>query len=386
MWTSLPRSLMATAAAGRCARRTFLSEAYRSTDAWNARLQTPILQRIKPESFYYELDGKFQHQGKCSAIDIDIFANRLTDGSFADEVADLMHKLRLTAETTCTLPSTGHAVCRLYLEHVGDIHELLAILDNRMGYGVFLDTYTANLALDKLLRARDYTSAARIATFLMLQEDLGEEITRALALYACVKYSQAPQSFERPSIVDPDSAAAEAEAAAAAAAAEAAPKAAAAKKKKKEEVRVRVKFIRNEYFDDHFDLREPGHLVGKTLAAIGRQVAATDAGLGNSAQLLGLWQYGKHAEATALAKRVLNGGGRVHADVVQTIVGQVEAVAEPSAEVTALGEQLRALAGSAGLVAGDFEQAVCALANEAVQKNEATEIAAQAKVRVHSFK
>lgn len=390
MWSSLPRSLTAAAARRQTTatittgRRTFLSEAYRCPESWNARLQTPILQRCKPDSFYYELENRFTQHGKCSAIDIDIFANALTDDSHTDEIADLMHKLRMTDETTGTLDSTGHAVCRLYLEHVPDIHELLAILDDRLSYGVFLDAYTANLAMDKLIRARDFTAAARIASFMMLQESLEGEITRSLALYACVKYLQAPQSFDRPqpaeaTSTDPALAAKSGEAAAPAAKSTGA----AAKKKKVEEVRVRVKFLRNEYNDGHFDLREAGQLVGKTLAMVGRQIgsgAGTGAeAIGNSAQLLGLWHYGQYAEATDLVRALLKSGA-VHADVVQSVAAAVAAVAEPSSEVLALSEQVQTLIGVDRLVTEDFEKAVCALANAAVQTNESAEIEAQKEV------
>lgn len=395
MWSSLPRTLAAAAArrhttiaasssSSRSSRRTFLSEAYRSPDQWNARLQTPILQRCTPDSFYYEVENRFAQQGKCSAIDIDIFANALTDDSHTDELADLMHKLRMTDETTNTLDSTGHAVCRLYLEHVADIHDLLAILDDRLSYGVFLDAYTANLALDRLIRAREFTAAARIATFMMLQESLDGEITRALALFACVKYAQSPQTFDRPLAADP----AETDPALAvqsdAKETAAKPTGAAAKKKKVEEVRVRVKFLRNEFFDDHFDLRDAGQLVGKTMAMIGRQLISGGGGagadaVGNSAQLWGLWHYGKYAEAKQLAGALLQSGA-VHADVVKSVAAAVEATAEPSAEVQALGEQLQALAGRGDLVTDDFEKAVSALANSAVQSNESAEIEAQNKV------
>ena len=83
--------------------RTFLSDAYKCTDTWNARLTSPVLQNIKPETFYYELENKFQQHGKCSAIDVDIFTNKLTDGGYLQEVADIMHKLRQTEETSDSL-------------------------------------------------------------------------------------------------------------------------------------------------------------------------------------------------------------------------------------------------------------------------------------------
>lgn len=394
MWTTLATQAARRAAATSnttVARRTFLSAAYGCTDAWNARLQQPILQRIKPDAFYYELDGKFQQNGKCSAIDIDLFANRLTDAALTDELADLLHKLRQTEETTATLESTGHAVCRLYLEQSDDIHELLAILDDRISYGVFLDSFTANLALEKLIRQRAFTPAARVATFLMLQEDFDNEISAALSLYACVKHLQAPATFDRPTADDAgadDPAAVAAAAAAAEAAAKTAGKGPAAKKKKVEEVRVRVKFLRNEFFDGHFDLREPGQLVGKTVAMIGRRLANGDNSsaaakvLGNSAQLLGLWHLQAFKEAGDFVSKLLKSAdAKVHSDVVKGVLAELEAVAEPSEEQKSFGEQLRQLAAAEGhLEAGDFEMDVCAFANEVVQRTEPLDIAAQSKV------
>lgn len=367
MWSRLTRT---AAVVQRHQRRTFLSEAYRCSDAWAGRLATPILQRVKPETFYYELEHRFQQQGKCSAIDIDIFANKLNDDQFVDEVADLMHKLRLTEETTNTLESTGHALVRVYLEHA-DIHELLFILNDRLSYGVFLDPYTANLALDKLIRAQDFTSAARIATLVMLQEELDNEITRTLSLYACVKYLQNPKSF--------DQSASEESAVDAAATAPAAPTTA-GKKKKKEETKVRVKFIRNAFFDDHFDLRDETQLVGKTLSAIGKLIGGESA-VGNSAQLLGLFHYGKYVEATELVRSIKASGGAVHQQVVETVVSALEKVSEPDDSSAAFGEAIKQLQSGAGLIAGDFEKVVCDVANDAVKRTEQSDITAQTKVR-----
>lgn len=366
-------------------RRTFLSEAYRNPAAWNARLQTPILQRIKPDNFYYELDAKFQQpQGNCSAIDLDLYANRLTDAQHTDELADLLHKLRLTSETTSTLPSTGHAVCRVFLDHSDDVNDLMTILDDRISYGVFLDAFTANLALDRLLRAKDYTAAARIATFQMLQEELDvSEITQALALYACLKHAQAPAPFVRPATATEDAAALDPALAADAKAGEAKPTAATKKKKKVEEVRVRVGFLRNPYFDGHFDLSDERQLVGKTLFAIGKQLTAgsddTLVAIGTSAQLLGLWWQNQLTEADALVRR-LSSGGKVYADIVQLIAADVAALSEPSAEQTSFGESIKSLLAK-GLVTSDFEKDVCAFANAAVLRCETKEIEAQTKVR-----
>lgn len=368
MWSRLARTATVVP---HTLRRTFLSEAYRCSEAWNSRLSTPILQKVKPESFYYELEHRFQQQGKCSAIDIDIFANKLNDGNFVDEVADLLHKLRLTEETTNTLDSTSHALIRVYLEHA-DIKELLFILNDRLSYGVFLDTFTANLALDKLIRAKDFTSAARIATLMMLQEELDNEITRTLSLYACIKYLQNPDSFDKKSEEENAETVVEAVAPTS------------GKKKKKEEIKVRVKFIRNEFFDDHFDLRDGSQLVGKTLWSIGKLIGSTSPVLGNSSQLLGLFHYGKLDQAAEFTRSLHASGGLVHQQVIDSIQSALENVSSENPEtansLASFGEAIKQLSGSSSLVKDDLEKAVCDVANDAVKRTEQTDIVAQTKV------
>lgn len=95
--------------------RTFLSESYSCQDAWNQRLKSPLLSQIKPIDFFLELDQKFQSGNKVSAVDIDIFANIIQDKSHMDELADVLYKLRNTAESSFTLESTHHAVVQYYI-------------------------------------------------------------------------------------------------------------------------------------------------------------------------------------------------------------------------------------------------------------------------------
>lgn len=362
MWKSVPAKI--TSGIRFITARTFLSNAYKCTDDWNARLAAPVLQKIKPEQFYYELEQKFQHHGKCSAIDIDIFANRLTDYGYLEEVADLVHRQRLTEETTNTFESTGHALIRCYLEHA-EKADLLDILNDRLSYGVFLDSFTANLALDKFIQAKDFTSAARIASFMMLQEDFTNPITRALSLYACVKYLQNVQPFEVPPVDT-----------SAPVQVEATPKTPATKKKK-EEIRVRVAFLRNEFFDDHFDLRDGQKLVGKTLTMIGKSFGSTE--IGRTAQLLGLYNFGKYAQATELLLR--NNSG-FYKDVVDVIIAQIDAVTDSAdVEFSKLAETLKTLAAGGKCLTDDFEKVVCGLAHNIVAEQETADISAQKKVR-----
>lgn len=118
-------------------------------------------------------------------------ASKVSEGGHIDALADLMHKQWLTEETT----NTGHSLIRAFLDRF-QMQELLDILDDRLSYGVFLDSFTANLCLDGLIRNKDFKSAANVATLVMLQEDFDNKITRALSLYACVKHLQKPQPFK----------------------------------------------------------------------------------------------------------------------------------------------------------------------------------------------
>lgn len=286
--------------------RTFLSDAYKCTEAWQARLDTPVLQQIKATPFYYDLEKKFQQHGQVCAVDIDIYVNKINDNTHLDELADIVHKLRLTAETSNALDSTSHAVIRHHLDFGNDdIVNLIHILDDRLSYGIFLDSYTANLALDRLLKLKNYRLAAKISSILMLQDNFDNAINRTLSLYSCYKYLEDPQPFEEPIKIDAE---AEAAAAAAAAAATVSTDAKSAKarkgKKKTEEIRVRVKFLRNEFFDDHFDLRNSQHLVGKTFLSIARY--SEDGAINNSIKLLGYCFYEKYDEGCKFIESLAN--------------------------------------------------------------------------------
>ena len=96
--------------------RDFLSEAYQCQEAWDKRLESPLLKKVKPVDFFLELDQRLQSQNRISAVDIDILANCINDSSHNNELADILHKLRNTRETTFTLESTHHAVVRYYLK------------------------------------------------------------------------------------------------------------------------------------------------------------------------------------------------------------------------------------------------------------------------------
>lgn len=334
--------------------RTFLSESYKCTESWNQRLTSPVLQNINAVNFYYELEQKFQNYGKVSAIDIDILASKISEGGHIDALADLMHKHRLTEETTNTLDSTGHSLVRAFLDKF-QIQELLDILDDRLSYGVFLDSFTGNLCLDELIRNKDFKSAAKVATLLMLQEDFDNKITRALSLFACVKHLQNPKPFKEPPppppvAVTPTTG-----------------------KKKVEEVKVRVKFIRNSYFDDHFDLTDDNALVGKTLVMVGQLIPGK---IGNSSQLLGYGLFGKYEKGIEFLAKI---GSDVHVDVIEMLKTFLETIkVEDNEQLATFRQKINEFSGGS---TNSFESDVCDFVNSVVSNVEAADIEQQKKVR-----
>ncbi|XP_058461139.1 uncharacterized protein LOC131436436 [Malaya genurostris] len=277
-------------------RRTFLSDAYSCQEAWHARLTTPILEKINHDSLYYELEQKFHQKVKVSAIDIDIYTNKLADDSHVEEVADLMAKFRLTEEASNIFDSTHHAIIRNYVDH-GHYAELIELLNNRLAYGIFFDEFTANLTLHRLITTNDFKWAARIATLLGLQEDFTNPITRSLALYACYRYVKSGKIDHFDDLVPPPL-----------------EESIEGKKKKKQEIKVRVKFIRNEFFDDHFDIKDSKLLLGKTFFLLGLN---SEELVGSSCKLLGLVLYEKYAEAIELIR--LNTDAKFNVEVLKLV-------------------------------------------------------------------
>lgn len=320
--------------------RTFLSENFNCTNEWNSRLSASFMENIKMERFYYDI----QQEGKNRAIDVDMYVNRVTPNAeiHVDEITDLLQKSRSTEEASNVLDSTGHAVIRNLID-TDHITELLHILENRITYGVFLDNYIASYVLNALVQSEDFHSAARVASLLMLEEDFSDPIVRAFSLHSAFKYLEKCEPFHEP------------------------PPEAPPVKGKVQEVKVRVKFLRNEFFDDHFDLKDNKHIVGKTLALLGK---CLDPVLAANAQLLGYSLYQKNDKANEILKSTKS--DVFYKDVVDYCV-------QFSEEGSDLRVQLETLAKS-NLKSEKFEDVTKALIQKSVQEHEAKTIEDQKKV------
>ncbi|KAH9393477.1 Mitochondrial 28S ribosomal protein S27 [Tyrophagus putrescentiae] len=261
-------------------RRSLLSSAYACEDAWLAqRQQCESLKHISPSRYFFELNNKYQQRKAVSAVDVDIYLNSLHRAENIDELEHIVRRLRASRETVNTLDSTGHAVCRFYLRH-GKRDALLKVLNSRVEFGIFPDHFIANILLDGAVKEGDFEAAFEVVKLMMLQEDAGNEVTRTLALHTLLHLfnNDAVLTSEKEKGEDQheDPPAEEEEV-------------------DDEDIEyIRVPYLTNAYFDDHFDLTKRAHLFGKSLYFFGLHVAGSanaaeeDRILGATAQIIGL--------------------------------------------------------------------------------------------------
>lgn len=347
--------------------RTYLSSSYKCDTAWEARLSSDTLAKINLDQFYADVETKFQQQRKVSAIDVDIFVNKVSAENYVDEMADIIHKLRMTEEASNFLDSSAHALVRNLIQH-DQVEFLLQILRDPLNYGVFLDSFTANLLLDKLCEDKHFTAAAEVASFLMLQEDFGDDISRSLCLLATFKYLDNMEPFVKVAAESAD---------AAKNTPAPPPPPTKGKKGKKEELRVRVKFLRNTHFDDHFDLKEPRHLVGKTLVQISAELPKK---FQASSRLLGLCLYEKYSEGLQMLGQISK-DDVVHKEVLERVEQALQANPQESPEYHSLLERIRTMSEQAGNVSQSFETEVVEFIKSSIDKLEKPTIQAQEQVR-----
>lgn len=258
--------------------RTYLSESFKLEQAWNERLASPILKKINVNDMFYELDHQFQHYANASALDIDLFVNAVNDDLNFDELEDVVHKLRLSPEAVNILPSTSHALIRHYVKF-NKTDDLLRVLDDRLNYGIFADDYCTLLLMDTFIKNNNFRDAAKVSTIHMLQEDFKNPLINFMSLYSCHKYLENPVVWnEKEEVQDEED-------------------------DDDEAVKVRVRYIRNPYFDDHFDLVDPDHLIGKTFQLIGSHM---DDSIGRTHQLLGYILHEKYGKAKLYVQKLLS--------------------------------------------------------------------------------
>ncbi|KAJ1528417.1 hypothetical protein ONE63_006831 [Megalurothrips usitatus] len=273
-------------------RRTFLSEAYQCKEAWEKRLESPLLKKVNVQTLYQEIDWQYSNDGHVSALDVDIFINANTEKGFMEDVEDVIMKLRRSPDTTNTLSSTHHAAIRILLE-AGETKTLLKIISDRLTHGIFPDHFCANLLMDRFLKEKNFAAAARVAVLQMFQEDWENILTTRLAMYSCHMYLKHSdqQWYHENEIVPPVP-------------------------EPKEVVKVRVKHLKNPYFDDHFDLKDPLLIVGKTLCMFNSKIGGSEQ-LVSSYSLLGLTLHQKWDQVLDLVNLWTKSKKVIHSEAIQ---------------------------------------------------------------------
>jgi len=275
-------------------------------------LASPIFSKLRMNEYFVELDRKFTNEMRGSALDVDIYSNNVNNETDAEHMEELLHKLRRTPHTVHMAPSTGHAAVRGMLEH-GQADHLLSMLDDRINYGLFFDNYTQVLALDTFLEKGRDMEAARVASHLMLQED-SEPMATSLGRLAVWKFwSGGMEGWEEQKEEEDDG----------------------------EVVRVRVKMVPNNYTDDHFDLRDPKIILGKTMYYLGK--LGEGEAVNKSLMALGLKLMGKDGELAEFVKKcgrknlaasVLEGLGDVGEGVTSNLALDMTEELEKAAKAT----------------------------------------------------
>ncbi|CAI6368406.1 unnamed protein product [Macrosiphum euphorbiae] len=342
---ALKKSLTTLAGCRLRGTRSFLTEAYRCEDVWQERLECSLLKKVQPEVLYHKLSTTLEQGSKqISAVDLDVFANSLTENTYVEELEELTHKFRLSAQTGTLLPSTHHAVVRL-LVATNSTNDLIRILKDRLNYGIFPDYYLCNLLMDRFIKENDVRNAAVIASNQMLQEELDNDITKAMGLYSCLKYITNPIEWEEAKIVTEET-----------------------NDDDDDEVdrRVRVDFLRNPYFDDHFDLADGDHLVGKTMLAISKKIDSTI--LANSFKTLGLAYYNRWNDLSGHLKKL---DGSVYLETIELAVTAIDKRAPENAE------QLKDALAKLHIENKSLTEESKNFVNEAVSTNEEKEIQTQ---------
>lgn len=286
----------------RTLRLPVLSDTYRSGTLWQDRFKCHLLSG--DSNMVRSINSKIYMDQKLNSLELDIFTNiaRPGDDQLRESVK-ILKAFRMSPYAHTIMPSTPHAICRLFLDSQR-LSALVLLLEDRINYGVFPDFFALNLLLDAAIDGEKYALASRIASFVMLQEEFGiNPITDALALAAITKYIDSKTDFNDWSLANASNDPILAD--------KLEDKAAESKEKSKEDEEnddeeedieyIRIPFLRNPFFDNHFDLTNPRLICGKTFSMMGNSfMKSGDDNLGIRCRFMGSLLQGKWSTALEL--------------------------------------------------------------------------------------
>uniref|UniRef100_A0A915B3E8 tRNA-t(6)A37 methylthiotransferase n=1 Tax=Parascaris univalens TaxID=6257 RepID=A0A915B3E8_PARUN len=265
----------------RILRRTLLSKRFAMEDEWAARHRTlDALSLGGDYEWIAAVQKKFVGGGIASAVDVDVAVCAAEEKDQLTDLVDLVYRLRHTENTADTLPSTEYALLRTILKHnATDL--LFKVITDPINYGVFFNEHSACLAIDYLLERHNHAGAAKIASIIMQQEMFDSKLLNMLCIYAALRWLElSPDERVFDTIVQPVAATEE--------------------NVNEEDIRMfKFPYLKNAYFDSHFDLEKAEHLVGKTLLWMVEHTALENS-LAHSIRTVGALFYEKYELFTEL--------------------------------------------------------------------------------------
>ncbi|VDN00824.1 unnamed protein product [Thelazia callipaeda] len=232
--------------------RNLLTKRFAMNEEWHVRHDA--LRELGIEGGYewiVAVHKKFATSRSASAVDVDAALCMAEEADQLNDVLKIVYRLRHTETTSHMLPSTAYALIRLLLKHQKD-DILLAVLSDPINYGIFLDEHSACLAIDHFLESKKIADAARIVSFVMLQEMFQSTLLNWMCIYCALKWielSDEQRVFRELTSLnfisgEDDS----------------------SKSIDEEDERIfKFPYLKNDFNDMHFDLTDPDQLVGKSL-------------------------------------------------------------------------------------------------------------------------
>ncbi|GFN92342.1 28S ribosomal protein s27, mitochondrial-like [Plakobranchus ocellatus] len=194
--------------------------------------------------FGYQIKDQLEQSGRVSAVDMNVLVHQLhnIDDDEADFIEDLITRFNMCQSSIPRNDSTSHAIVRGFLAKPRDgCSRLVRLLSQPLLYGLFPNHYSLNLLLDKLIKSKDYSGAARVAYHSMLQEDMGSHPVHALLCLRAAVHRLLQGPIAELAYPVPE------------------------KAENEEEDWIKVKYIKFPVYDDHFDIKDERFLLGKTL-------------------------------------------------------------------------------------------------------------------------
>uniref|UniRef100_A0A0K0DVF2 28S ribosomal protein S27, mitochondrial n=1 Tax=Strongyloides stercoralis TaxID=6248 RepID=A0A0K0DVF2_STRER len=207
---------------------------------------------------------KFMGGGKASAVDVDAAVCGAEEKDQINDIMDLIYKLRHTDNASDFLPSTEYAALRLLLKY-NATSEFFKILNDPINYGVFLNEHLSCLAIDYFINRNDFNSAARIASIVMQQEMFDSQLLNHLSVYSLIKFIELPaeerkMSEELLTVIEPF-------------------------EEDDECPTFRYPYLKNNWNDNHFDIKDSDMLVSKSLELFIKVIKTKDSKMKNSLKL-----------------------------------------------------------------------------------------------------